>query len=89
MIFATNASPRPDPDGLVVTNGSNRCGSRSSGTPGPLSLMQNSIGSDTRDRLPGSVRRTPGRNAVVMLDLAVDRVLADRLGGVLHEIEET
>ena len=53
------------PVGLVVTNGSNRCGSRSSGTPGPLSLTQNSSGSDTRVLEPGSYSRTPGRNAVV------------------------
>jgi two-component system, NtrC family, nitrogen regulation sensor histidine kinase GlnL len=35
------------------------------GTPGPLSLTQNSSGNDTRDFLPGIDRRTPGRNAVV------------------------
>src|SRR3989442_8071973 len=64
MILDTSASPRPDPLDFVVTNGSNRCGNRSSGTPGPLSLTQNSSGSDTRVLLPGSDRRTPGRNAV-------------------------
>src|SRR6185437_3097752 len=63
-IFATKARPRPLPVGLVVTQGSNRCGMRSSGTPGPLSLTQNSRGSETRVLLPGSDRRTPGRNAV-------------------------
>ena len=59
------------PVGLVVTNGSNRCGSRSSGTPGPLSLTQNSSGSDTRVLLPGTrqphARPERGRK----LDLAV------------------
>src|SRR5262249_27108502 len=64
-ILATSARPRPLPVGLVVTKGSNRFGSRSSGTPGPLSLTQNSSGSDTRDFLPGTDRRTPGRNAGV------------------------
>src|SRR4029079_3558445 len=64
-ILATSARPRPLPDGLVVTNGSTRCGNRSSGTPGPLSFTQNSRGSDTRVFEPGSDRRTPGRNAVV------------------------
>ena len=39
--------------------------SRSSGTPGPLSLTQNSSGNDTRDFFPGTDKRTPGRNAVV------------------------
>ena len=52
------------PVGLVVTNGSNRCGIKSSGTPGPLSLTQNSSGSETRVLAPGSDSRTPGRNAV-------------------------
>src|SRR5215468_11249713 len=41
-ILATSASPSPLPVCLVVTNGSNRFGSISSGTPGPLSLTQNS-----------------------------------------------
>ena len=36
------------PVGFVVTNGSNKLGRRSSGTPGPLSRTQNSSGSDTR-----------------------------------------
>src|SRR6201999_2946785 len=56
-IFATNARPRPVPVGLVVTNGSNRWGIRSCGTPGPLSLTQNSSGSDTRVFDPGTARR--------------------------------
>src|SRR5439155_2690133 len=36
-ILETSARPRPVPRALVVTNGSNRCGRSSSGTPGPLS----------------------------------------------------
>ena len=64
-ILATSARPNPLPVGLVVTNGSNRFGNRSSGTPGPLSLTQNSSGNDTRDFFPGTDSRTPGRNAVV------------------------
>ena len=53
-IFATKARPRPLPVGFVVTNGSKRCGKRSSGTPGPLSRTQNSSGSETLVLLPGS-----------------------------------
>src|SRR5205807_4023068 len=64
IIFDTSAKPRPDPVDFVVTNGSNRWGNRSSGTPGPLSLTQNSSGSETRVLLPGSDSRTPGRKAV-------------------------
>src|SRR6185369_9129063 len=37
IILATSARPRPLPFVLVVMNGSNRCGRRSAGTPGPLS----------------------------------------------------
>ena len=59
-IFATKASPRPLPWALVVTNGSNRSGRRSSGTPGPLSRTVSSIGRLTRSREPGTCRRMPG-----------------------------
>jgi hypothetical protein len=53
------------PELLVVTNGSNRCGIRSSGTPGPLSRTQTSSGSATRLRqCPAHGQRTPGRKAV-------------------------
>ena len=38
---------------------------RSVGTPGPLSLTQNSSGKATRACEPGTAMRTPGRNAVV------------------------
>ena len=55
MILATSARPSPLPVGFVVTNGSNRLGNRSSGTPGPLSLTQNSSGSDTREGVVGLV----------------------------------
>ncbi len=65
MILATSASPSPVPDGLVVTNGSNRCGMRSVGTPAPLSSTAISSGRLTRAWLPGTDRRTPGRNEVV------------------------
>src|SRR5215813_793274 len=87
MILATNASPRPEPVGLVVTKGSNRCGIRSSGTPGPLSLTQNSSGSHARlaaRQRQAHARPECGRQE----DLAVVRPLADRFGGVLDEIEE-
>ena len=67
MIFDTNARPRPEPVGFVVTNGSKRWGRISSGTPGPLSFTQNSSGSDTRVLVPGSESRTPGRKAVAGL----------------------
>ena len=88
MILDTNARPRPDPVGFVVTNGSNRWGNRSSGTPGPLSFTQNSSGSDTRvlAARKREAHARPKRGGE--LDFAVGGVLADRLGGVLHEIEK-
>ncbi len=61
MILATSARPRPDPFVLVVMNGSKRCGSRSGGTPGPLSCTQNSRGSEIFSRVPATERRMPGR----------------------------
>ena len=64
MILATRASPSPVPDGLVVTNGSNRCGIRSDGTPPPLSSTAISSGRLTRAWLPGTESRTPGRKEV-------------------------
>src|SRR5262249_8520646 len=87
MILAASASPSPDPDAFVVTNGSNRCGSSSSGTPGPLSLTQNSSGSETRVLLPGSCNRTPGRKAVVRW-ISPSLAVSNRLGGILDEVEE-
>src|ERR1043166_5477959 len=99
-ILATNARPRPLPVGLVVTNGSNKCGIRSSGTPGPLSRTQNSSGSDTRALEPGPASRTPGRQPHALLGPRhgepaarperrgeLDLAvgrLADRFGRVLH-----
>ena len=44
MIFATNASPNPVPDGLVVTKGSNRFGNRSSGSGLGLALVAKIVG---------------------------------------------
>ena len=73
--------------GFVVTNGSKRCGMRSSGTPGPLSTTQNSIGSPTRMFEPGTVSRTPGRNAVVNL-ISPSRRIADRFSGVFNKIKK-
>ena len=49
--------------------------------------MQNSSGSDTRVLLPGSDRRTPGRNAVVSW-ISPSLVVPDRLGCVLDQVEE-
>ena len=87
-ILATSASPSPDPVGLVVTNGSNKCGISSSGTPGPLSLTQNSSGSEMRALAPGSDSRTPGRNAVVSAISPPRGIFADRLGGVLDQVQK-
>ena len=53
------------PDGLVVTKGSNRCGLRSVGNAGAVVLDGDLSGRLTRGRLPGTERRTPGRNDVV------------------------
>ena len=47
-----------------------------------------SIGRLMRSFEPGTCRRTPVRNAVDEHDLALERIDADRLGGVLHEVEE-
>src|SRR6202044_2028143 len=96
-ILATSARPSPDPVGFVVTNGSNRCGISSSGTPGPLSLTQNSSGSEIRALAPGSDKRTPGRNAGVSQPLHliehhvdVDRFALDRplVGEHFHAIDQ-
>ena len=67
MILATSARPRPVPYGLVVTNGSNRCSFRCSGTPEPLSSIWIISGRLMRVSEPCTERRTPGRNEVWMM----------------------
>ena len=56
--------------------------------PGPLSRTQ--ISSGRRDRLVARRRAQAHARAIRggQLDLAVDPLVADRLGGVLDEIEE-
>src|SRR6185437_3222776 len=60
-ILATNAKPRPEPRTLVVTKGSKMYGSRSAGTPEPLSRTVTSSGSDTRSPAIPAPNFTPGR----------------------------
>ena len=56
--------------------------------PGRCRATQNSSGSDDARRLPGTESRTPGRKAVVSTISPPRPSSQDRLGSVLHEIEE-
>ncbi len=77
----------PLPLCLVVTNGSNRCGRRSSGMPSPLSVTETTSGRCTRLSLPATASRTPCWIGGREHDLAALR--RRRLGGVLDEVEES
>ena len=88
MILATSASPSPVPDGLVVTNGSNRCGIKSADTPRAIVRDRDFERQADAGLAPrhGQTHARPERGGE--RDLAVRAVVADRLGRVLHEIEE-
>ena len=74
MILATSARPRPVPLVLEVTKGSKRCGSRSSGTPGPLSLhAELERQRHPRLRLPGDRQPDARPEGGAEYDLAVGR----------------
>ena len=88
MILATRAKPSPVPDGLVVTKGSNRCGMRSVGHAGAV-VFHGDLERQADPRLAARHRETHARaEGGGERDLAVGPLLADRLGGVLDEVEE-
>ncbi len=89
MILATSASPRPVP---VALGGHERIEQVRLEVrrerPEPLSSISIISGRLTRVSEPGTDRRTPGRNAVCSTMRPLLAAFADRLGGVLHEVEK-
>ncbi len=89
-IFATSARPSPLPDGLDVTNGSNRCGRMSSRDARPIVADRDHQGQVHPLRRPGDGQTDAMAVRGGERDLAAPcpSPRGDGLGGVLHQVQQ-